>query len=165
MKYIIAVLFSALLLWITPTPINNSHSELRKSPKTVTAVAPSTTTPASAKTEQQQPDVKSETQPQPTPQPENQPVATAVATPTTAEQEAKAFIYFKESNNNPHATNSIGCYGIGQDCNGIVKDKCGANYECQDSFFTDYMLRRYGTWLAAKSFWLGNCGSSHGCWW
>lgn len=27
MKYIIAVLFSALLLWITPTPINNSASK------------------------------------------------------------------------------------------------------------------------------------------
>lgn len=73
MKYIIAVLFSALLLWITPTPINNSHSELRKNPKTVTAVAPSTTTPAPAKTEEQQPDVKSETQ---------QPVATLAAATT-----------------------------------------------------------------------------------
>ncbi len=69
---------------------------------------------------------------------------------------AKAFIYQKESGNNPNATNPIGCYGIGQDCNGIVRDRCGANYECQDAYFTDYAMRRYGSWEAAYAFWQSN---------
>ena len=90
--------------------------------------------------------------------------AVQVATPEKV-AEAKAFIYFKESSNNPTAQNAGGCYGLGQDCNGIVKDKCGASYECQDTFFTDYAFRRYGSWQAAKAFWLSNCGSRLGCWW
>ena len=87
---------------------------------------------------------------------------------TESEAEAKAFIYHKESGNNPLATNSIGCYGIGQDCNGVVKDRCGSNYQCQDEYFTSYMLRRYGSWLAAKQFWLSRVpinGNDVGHWW
>jgi hypothetical protein len=84
------------------------------------------------------------------------------------EQEAKAFIYFKESSNNPAAENSIGCYGLGQDCNGIVKTKCGASYECQDAFFSDYAIRRYGSFVKAKQFWLARVpinGVDRGNWW
>ncbi len=91
-----------------------------------------------------------------------------VEPPVTDESEAKAFIYFKESGNNPLAKNSIGCFGLGQDCNGIVEQQCGGNYDCQDRFFTEYMLRRYGTWQAAKSFWLSRVpinGSDVGHWW
>lgn len=69
---------------------------------------------------------------------------------------AKAFIYAKESGNNPNATNPNGCYGIGQDCNGVVRDKCGANYACQDQHFTNYAMGRYGSWEAAYAFWQKN---------
>lgn len=82
-------------------------------------------------------------------------VETAVAAPVPS-NEAKAFIYQHESGNNPTATNSIGCYGIGQDCNGIVLSKCGANYACQDEYFTGYAMRRYGSWEAAYAFWIAN---------
>lgn len=66
----------------------------------------------------------------------------------------KSFIYQHESGNNPNATNSIGCYGLGQDCNGIVRNKCGANYACQDRYFTNYAQTRYNGWEGAKAFWL-----------
>lgn len=65
----------------------------------------------------------------------------------------KSCIYDKESGNNPAAMNSIGCYGIGQDCNGIVLNQCGTDYACQDAYFTDYMSRRYGTWEHAWEVW------------
>lgn len=69
---------------------------------------------------------------------------------------AKAFIYSRESGNNPNATNPNGCYGIGQDCNGVVRSTCGANYACQDQYFTNYAVNRYGSWEGAYSFWQQN---------
>lgn len=68
------------------------------------------------------------------------------------------FIYMHESGNNPAAVNSSGCRGLGQACPGS-KLPCGADYACQDAFFTNYMLNRYGSWENAKAFWL-----SHNWW-
>lgn len=70
--------------------------------------------------------------------------------------DAKAFIYSHESGNNPNATNAGGCYGLGQDCNGVVRNQCGADYACQDAYFTGYAMRRYGSWEAAQAFWLAH---------
>lgn len=81
---------------------------------------------------------------------------------------AKSFIYCHESGNDPTKMNPQGCYGIGQDCNGIVYNKCGADYACQDEYFTEYMTRRYTTWENAKSFWLARTpinGKDVGNWW
>jgi len=147
MKYVITALLSVALIWtshVQAAPINNLTSSAKA--KAVQVATPEKVAEAKADTltEQQTTSVQSETSP---------------------ELEAKAFIYFKESSNNPTAQNAGGCYGLGQDCNGIVKDKCGASYECQDTFFTDYAFRRYGSWQAAKAFWLSNCGSRLGCWW
>ncbi|MCA9327522.1 LysM peptidoglycan-binding domain-containing protein [Candidatus Saccharibacteria bacterium] len=69
---------------------------------------------------------------------------------------AKAFIYARESGNNPNATNPNGCYGLGQDCNGRVRALCGADYACQDAYFTNYAMSRYGSWEAAYAFWLSH---------
>lgn len=69
----------------------------------------------------------------------------------------KMFIYLKESGNNPGAINkSSGACGLGQalPCS---KMPCSlSDYACQDNFFTQYMLNRYGTWEAAKAFWLAH---------
>lgn len=81
---------------------------------------------------------------------------------------AKAFIYCHESGNVADKWNGSGCYGLGQDCNNIVYNKCGADYACQDEFFTDYMKRRYGTWEAAKAHWEARVpinGRDVGNWW
>lgn len=69
----------------------------------------------------------------------------------------KMFIYLKESGNNPGAINkSSGACGLGQalPCS---KMPCSlSDYACQDNFFTQYMLNRYGTWEDAKAFWLAH---------
>ena len=101
------------------------------------------------------------------PLPSTTPATTSAAPVTTAtaaaiplpDDSAKAFIYAHESGNNPNATSSNGCYGLGQDCNGRVRAQCGADYACQDAYFTSYALSRYGSWANAAAFW-----QTHGWW-
>lgn len=81
--------------------------------------------------------------------------STATSYPTDPNS-AKAFIYSKESGNNPNATNPNGCYGLGQDCNGVLRAQCGADYACQDAYFDGYAQRRYGGWEGAQAFWNAN---------
>jgi len=82
-------------------------------------------------------------------------VQSIVPTAQAATGDAKAFIYAKESGNNPGAINaSSGACGLGQalPCS---KMPCSlSDYACQDNFFTNYMLSRYGTWANARAFWL-----------
>lgn len=70
------------------------------------------------------------------------------------EDAAKAYIYMKESGNNPGAINrSSGACGLGQ---ALPCSKMGcslSDYACQDAWFTQYMKNRYGTWNNAKAFW------------
>lgn len=88
--------------------------------------------------------------PQPTAQ-----VAGAVAIAPVSSNEAKMFIYNHESGNRTTAVNSIGCRGLGQACPGS-KLPCGDDYACQDAWFTNYMLQRYGSWENARAFWLSH---------
>lgn len=67
----------------------------------------------------------------------------------------KDFIYYKESTCNPDSVNSIGCRGIGQACPG-TKLPCGNDFACQDAWFSNYAIQRYGSWEAAYNFWLRN---------
>jgi hypothetical protein len=60
-------------------------------------------------------------------------------------------IYMHESGCRVDARNAGGCYGIGQACPGS-KLPCGPDFACQHSWFTGYMLGRYGSWEAAASF-------------
>lgn len=73
------------------------------------------------------------------------------------ENEAKAFIYQKESGNRPDAINrSSGACGLGQ---ALPCSKMGCSltdYACQDAWFTNYCLRRYGSWENAYKFWLSH---------
>jgi hypothetical protein len=70
--------------------------------------------------------------------------------------DAKSFIYMNESGNNPAQWNSSGCLGLGQACPAsklLAVCPVVTDYACQDAWFTNYMLSRYGTWEAAKAFW------------
>jgi len=67
----------------------------------------------------------------------------------------KDFIYHHESGNRTTAVNSIGCRGIGQACPG-TKLPCGDDYACQDAWFTNYAMQRYGSWENAYNFWVAN---------
>lgn len=84
-------------------------------------------------------------------------VQSIVPTAQAATGDAKAFIYMKESGNNPGAINaSSGACGLGQalPCS---KMPCSlSDYACQDNFFTGYMTSRYGTWENARAFWLSH---------
>jgi len=73
------------------------------------------------------------------------------------ESEAKAFIYFKESSTILSKVNkSSGACGLGQSlpCSKLsnVCPNWQTDYECQDEWFTNYMLNRYGSWDNAKAF-------------
>lgn len=65
----------------------------------------------------------------------------------------KACIYQKESGNNPAAINSIGCRGLGQACPGSKLPCSNTDYACQDAWFTNYAVQRYGSWENAWVFW------------
>jgi len=74
----------------------------------------------------------------------------------TSEAEAKAYIFRRESSNRLEAENKYGCKGLGQDCNGRLVVECPnwkTDRKCQEVFFGKYVVRRYGTWEAAKTFW------------
>jgi len=70
-----------------------------------------------------------------------------------SEQQAKEYIYFKESTNRTDAINpESGACGIGQawPCE---KLPCSlTDFVCQDNWFTEYMRNRYGSWVAAMQF-------------
>lgn len=82
------------------------------------------------------------------------PVTVAQNTPTDTNS-AKMFIYLKESGNNPQARNAGGCLGLGQACPGskLLAVCPTLDYACQDAFFTNYALSRYGSWEGALAFW------------
>lgn len=63
------------------------------------------------------------------------------------------YIYQHESGCDLNSVNSIGCRGIGQACPGD-KLPCGADYACQNAFFTSYANSAYGGWLGAYNHWL-----------
>jgi len=81
----------------------------------------------------------------------------ALTTPVLSPNDAKMFIYLKESGNNPNAVNkSSGACGLAQalPCS---KMNCSlGDYACQDAWATNYMQNRYGTWENAKAFWERN---------
>lgn len=92
------------------------------------------------------------------------PVYTASATVNTApvgncgDNYYASYIYGMESggrvvgNCSTTARNANGCYGIGQACPGSKVAHCGADYACQNEWFTGYALGRYGSWAAAYNF-------------
>ena len=82
--------------------------------------------------------------------------STVYAAAGCGDNQYASYIYMHESGCNTASTNSIGCFGIGQDCNGVVRSQCGTDYSCQNSYFSAYAIRRYGSWQAAYNFWLSN---------
>lgn len=67
----------------------------------------------------------------------------------------KSYIYMHESGCRTTAVNSIGCRGIGQACPGS-KLPCGDDFACQDAYFSNYAINRYGSWEKAYQFWVKN---------
>lgn len=83
-------------------------------------------------------------------------VASVTTVPKT-EAEAKLFIYLKESGNRTNAINkSSGACGLGQALPCSKLDCSLDDYDCQDKWFTNYAIRRYGSWVGAYQFWLSH---------
>lgn len=68
----------------------------------------------------------------------------------------KQYIYQHESGCDTNRWNSSGCYGIGQACPASKIAQCGADFACQDAWFTKYANDRYGSWAGAYQFWTQN---------
>lgn len=66
------------------------------------------------------------------------------------------YIYMHESGCDTDRYNSIGCYGIGQSCPKSKIAQCGADYACQNAWFSNYAEQRYGGWAGAYQFWINN---------
>jgi hypothetical protein len=105
--------------------------------------------------------------PIPVPQPTVTPVV--AQTPVESPQNGSCgdntyanFIYTHESGCSLTAINaSSGDYGLGQSGGGLVSacPDWQTNYACQNQFFNNYAVSRYGSWVAAYDFW-----TSHGWW-
>lgn len=82
----------------------------------------------------------------------------AAYVPVGSESEAKAFIYMKESGNNPAAINpSSGACGLGQALPCSKLPCTLQDYACQDNWFSTVYLKRYNfSWVTAKQFWEAN---------
>ena len=77
---------------------------------------------------------------------------------TGSDAEYKLFIYNHESGNNPTRANGSGCLGLGQACPGskLLRVCPTLDYACEDAFFTNYAISRYGSWAGAYSFWIAH---------
>ena len=72
----------------------------------------------------------------------------------------KSFIYNKESGNRLNAIAPNGACGLGQSlpCSKLMT-ACPNwlnDYNCQDMFFTSYVVARYGGWEQAYNFWIAH---------
>lgn len=81
--------------------------------------------------------------------------ATPSVVPNCGDNSYAQYIYQHESGCNLNAVNSGGCRGIGQACPGS-KLPCGADYACQNAWFSNYAVQRYGSWENAYYFWVAN---------
>ena len=78
--------------------------------------------------------------------------------PTLSTNQYKSYIYMRESGNNPTRYSSSGCLGLGQACPGSkLLNVCPTmSYSCEDAWFTNYAISRYGSWAGAYNFWINN---------
>ena len=89
------------------------------------------------------------------PKPEIKPPVTVVH----SDDFYKEYIFSHESSNRLNAVNSIGCYGLGQDCNNALANECPnwqTDKDCQLRFWDKYAIRRYGSWHNAYQFWVAH---------
>jgi len=70
-----------------------------------------------------------------------------------------AYIYSVESGCNTGAYNYLGCRGLGQACPGSKLPCSDSDWTCQDNWFRNYAVERYGSIYAAYLF-----RASHNWW-
>lgn len=77
---------------------------------------------------------------------------------TQSEQWYKIFIYNHESGNDPKRWNTSGCVGLGQACpaSKLLAVCPTLDYACEDRWFTNYAISRYGSWYNAYRWWIAH---------
>lgn len=84
------------------------------------------------------------------------PVVTNTAPSGCGDNTYANYIYMHESGCRTDAVNEIGACGIGQ-AYPCGKMGCSlSDYACQNAFFNNYAIQRYGSWEAAYYYWLNN---------
>jgi hypothetical protein len=163
MRYLIAVLLSAALIWTVQqeTPVHKSFADTASTKKVTVAVK--TSTP------KETPQVQTV---QPVTAPTEAVVTPAVSQPTTHEELMAAagiqpadygavdYIITHESGWNANATNaSSGAHGLPQALP-YSKTGCGwVDEVCQMKWANTYAVSRYGGWWNAQAYW-----ATHGNW-
>jgi len=119
--------------------------------KTQSAVKPAEPTPQPV----EQPETPTaETTPVPAPEPPPAPAAAVPPAPVTGcgSDPEMAYIYSVESGCNTGAYNYLGCRGLGQACPGSKLPCSDSDWTCQDNWFRNYAVERYGSINAAYLF-------------
>ena len=85
-------------------------------------------------------------------------IAPSESTVDIDDNSSKLFIYNHESGNDPTRYNSSGCLGLGQACpaSKLLNVCPNMDYACEDAWFSNYAIRRYGSWQGAYSFWIAH---------
>lgn len=85
--------------------------------------------------------------------PASAPAAPSASVSDCGDNSYANFIYSHESGCRTNAMSANGCYGIGQACPASKIAYCGADYACQNAYFTAY-AGKYGGWAGAYAFWI-----------
>ncbi len=88
--------------------------------------------------------------------PTPKPTPRAVTTAPLPGNDYKLYIYNRESGNDPNRWNAEGCVGLGQafPASKLLAVCPNLEYACQDAWFTNYAVARYGSWERAYQHWL-----------
>lgn len=151
MKWIITGLILAVLLPLTLQTRKPAHAVQINNPIQVAK-------PQQVKTTAVQTPTVQAPSPQPVPVPvQPQPVVAPIV--YHSEDFYKNYIFSHESSGRLDAVNSIGCKGLGQDCNGRLEIDCPnwrTDLNCQLAFWDRYAQARYKTWQNAYNFWVNH---------
>lgn len=131
---------------------------------------PAVIKPVAAKVAQAPAPVEQPKAPAATPEPVPTPAVEPVPEPAPVVEDNwyRDYIFDHESSNTLEKINSIGCYGLGQDCNNVLSTACPdwqTNRDCQLSFWNDYAVRRYGGWPQSYQFWITHYDANGNHWW
>jgi hypothetical protein len=154
-----ALYIKKLILWlVVVTAIFALHDN---PPRHIQAETRSETVAVQAETPKEQPQATLTTQPKveekapaPVPQPKPQPVQGVT---NCGDNVYKQYIYQKESGCRTNAINpNGGACGIGQALPCSKLPCTLSDFACQDAWFSNYAITRYGSWEAAYNFWLSH---------
>lgn len=138
------------------TQAESNRSEVVAAPVVAPVKKPQATLTTQPKVEPKAPTPVAQPKPQPAPQPVKEVVKPVQGVTNCGDNPYKQYIYQHESGCRTNAVNSIGCAGLGQACPGSKLPCSLSDWVCQDNYFSNYAIQRYGSWQNAYNFWLSH---------